>query len=638
MSRNARRIGTLAATAITAATLVLPLAPTTALADASLTEVSVFIADNDGDGFAGLYKRTSPSATPVTLVGESATTDVSDARTSADGSRIVTVESSYPDVGDGHERIVVRDISGRLVRVVEDIPSTASDFTFFPALSADGNSAVWTRISFPSTGPTVSLRHATVGSAATTVVGGGNLVGAAYLDATTLIASSTATGIAYTIPVTGGSQTAVVGGPVKSLGFTVSPDATRLGWSAYTAADTATADTADIQVAPFTLADGVATIGATTTVATNSNNISPAWARDGLSVSFIKNDGQAGPGDVWTGPADGLTPAVAVANTAADEIRIATGATDAIAPAAATTNPFTVRGTGATLSWALPADADLSGVVITRMLGTAVQKSVYVPAPSTSYADTGLVVGKTYGYSITTVDRSGNLGTPATRNLTALSTVASFAGPTSATSVKAAFPVSFGPGDPSNTLFKVDYRVNGGAFTNWVAGKPGLTRTFGAPSAGAANTTSTPGNNYAFRITATDAYGNSTLPAISGVAVVPYDQTKAVFTAGSVTARASNRYLGSVTGLKTAGATAKLTLVGYRFQVIGERCPTCGIFDVYSGSTRIGSIDTYAKTRQARVVLYTGTWKVSAKRALTIKARGTAKRPWVYLDGFAMAH
>ncbi|MCW2600443.1 MAG: N-acetylmuramoyl-L-alanine amidase family 2 [Frankiales bacterium] len=640
MPHATHRIGVLAAVAVTATTLALPISDAQAV-PVTGSPVLVYVADTQGDGNHGLYSRTSASAAATPLVPPSATRDISEARTSADGSRIVTVEDDY---ATSHEQIVVRDVSGRLVRVVEDITVPDSQFVFAPTLSPDGSEVVWSRVSFPGgfdAAPVVSLRTAPVAAgAARTIAGGSDLVDASYLDATTLIAETTA-GSAVTLPAAGGVTTGVAGGPSRASGFTVSPDGSQIAWSSDTTPDAASASTADIQIAPFTLAPDpstsqlTATFGAPTTLATDLSNTGPAWSADGTSVTFVKNDGNGGLGDIYTVPTAGGTPVVDP-TTPNDEIGVASGAVDTVAPAPATTNPFTLRGTGATLSWTLPGDADLSGVTITRTLAGAAPKSIQVPAPLTSYADTGLVLGKTYAYSIATVDRSGNTGTPVVRNLTALTAGATFANPTSATRTTPPFRVTFATGDPSSTLFTVDYRVNGGVFKSWVANQAGLSRPFGAASPGAAATTSTPGNSYAFRVTARDAYGNSTAPAVSGSAVVPYDQTKAVFSKAAGTVRSGDRWLGSVMVLKAAGATAKVTLLGNRFQVIGERCTTCGAFDVYSGSTRIGSIDTRAASRQVRAVLFTYTWKSLANRTLTIRARGTATRPSVILDGFAM--
>jgi hypothetical protein len=608
MSRYTRRFGALATVAFSTTALILPIASVTAAV--ATTPVLVFVRD-------GALVSAAPGAlSSTTAIAPLSPGRINSLSSSGDGARFAYQQVDISNAGRTvRTRIAVHDAGGQLVRTLDDQTMTFSanfetstgTFASLPALSQDGSRAVWDF----STPTTQNLRTAPVAAgAAATIPGSNGLDSARFLDAATVLAE-TSTGALMTLPVVGGTPVAVHNSPTNLLSYEVAPDGSSLVYSDPLGSGTR------LQAAPLTKGtDGSYTVGAPVLLSSDFNSFAARvsadgatvyWSQDTTPASSTATPNPAPNADLFSVAITGGTP-TNLTDTASIESEVVALARDTVAPTAATTNPFSLNGTSAKLSWGLPSDSDLSGVRITRTLGTTVQKSVYVPAPMTSYADTGLALGSTYSYSISTLDRSGNTGTPVIRSLTALSASTAFASPTSTTSTKAAFPVVFGKGDPSGTAFTVDYRVNGGAFTSWVANKAGQSRVFGAPSSGAAATKSIPGSTYAFRVTASDAYGNSTTPTVSGPAVVPYDQTKAAFSKGSGTAGYRDRYLGSVTVLKTAGATAKLTLVGYRFQVIGERCRTCGAFDVYSGSTRIGSIDTYAKTRQARAVLYTGTW------------------------------
>jgi len=276
-------------------------------------------------------------------------------------------------------------------------------------------------------------------------------------------------------------------------------------------------------------------------------------------------------------------------------------------------------------------------VLISRSLGATLQKNIYLPAPLTSYLDPGLTPGQTYTYTFTSVDRSGNQATSAaTRQLTAIAVGASFTDPTSTSATRAPFPVRFASAVPSNVLFTVTYRVNGGVFNPWVSNVAGVTRVFGsAGTTGVATTTSTPGSTYQFRVSAHDAFGNATGVATSGAAVVPFDQGKAVLYGGRNLAQPQD-YFGYVRILSASNHYARITITGNRLQVIGQRCASCGVFDIYEGNTRLGAFDTRAATTQVRVVLYTRTYPAIVTRTFTIRPRGTAGRPNVVLDGFAI--
>jgi len=142
------------------------------------------------------------------------------------------------------------------------------------------------------------------------------------------------------------------------------------------------------------------------------------------------------------------------------------------------------------------------------------------------------------------------------------------------------------------------------------------------------------GNSYRFRIVGTDgALGNSTVDTAGGTAVVPYDQTRAAFSSGVVTS-SPDRWYGSARVLQAAASYAKLTVVGNRFQLIGERCTTCGVFDVFDNNHLVGSVDSRG-TRAPRAVLFTRTL-TAGSHVMVVKNRGTAGRSNVIVDGFAV--
>lgn len=59
-------------------------------------------------------------------------------------------------------------------------------------------------------------------------------------------------------------------------------------------------------------------------------------------------------------------------------------------------------------------------------------------------------------------------------------------------------------------------------------------------------------------------------------------------------------------GSSASPAGPRIAVTGNRFQVIRQRGISCGVLDVYEGSTRVGTVDTLASANQYRMVPYTG--------------------------------
>jgi hypothetical protein len=570
--------------------------------------VTLYSADTDSTGFDGIYRQAA-GASPVALVPESSTVDSYGVSASQDGSRFIYIEDDY---GTDRTRITVRDISGRLVRVLANIDMNVAG-AFAPALSPDGSTAVW---DYYSSAGLVVQKAAVASGAPVTVAGSSSFLYPTFLNSTTLLGS--ASGVSSTLPVAGGTTTAVSGIPNGVFDFAVSPDGTKVAWSNDTSTGSGN-DTADIVSGDVTFDGTTATVTGTATRATGQYNSSPAFTADNASLRFIKYDGDVGDGNIWQVPLAGGT-AVEEAR-AGDEYDMDMALLDSAVPAAATTAPAILAGTSATVRWSLPADPNVAGVLVTRKLGSTVQKyRMFVPRTATSYADTGLVLGSTYTYVIETVSRSNVLGAGVTRNLTARKPSITYTDPTSSGNTTAAFKVTL----PAGT-YTVKYRTNGAATWNtWVTNGTGTSRTFPGVA----------GNSYAFSVQSFDGYGNSSAVVSGGTAVVPRDQTAATYGGSTAASSASYRFLGSARTLRAAGSYARISVVGNRFQVIGERCTTCGVMYIYDGATKVATVDTRASTHQLRQVLY-ARGLTSGTHTMTIKAAGTAGRPNVILDAFA---
>jgi hypothetical protein len=632
LSFTLRKVAGTAVLAVAASGLSLPLAPV-AHAVGSPVEAEYFIADTDGDFSYELWVRPTAGGSAVPVAGN-ATHDIDNLSFSQDGSRLVylqrTLNATTGDVVS--TQIVVRDVSDRLVRVVSSVLESAGEVAQ-PTLSPGGNEVAWT--SYSANGP--ALYRADVGSGAPALVKGGYMDPVFVADGT-LLARSAANGSWASVTIYG-AVTANSTLTSSAFDLAVSEDGQHLAWAQDTS--TSSTSTSDIETATLSVVSGVATIGTPVVVATGLANEAPSFSVNGNTLYFVRWDGDQGAGDVWSGPtvpSGGNPPAVSVSTPGDDDYDVAIGTTDdGTAPAAAgTAVPAVLSGTSATVRWSIPADADLSGVLITRKLGSTTQKfEVYVPAPMGSYVDTGLTLGATYTYEITAIDRSDNRATVATRHLMALQAAATFADPTSGTSAKAAFPVSFGPS--SSGRFTVDYLLGGtSTWHRWVTDTAGRTRTFGSvATTGVAATTSTPGASYGFRVQVKDSYGNATALLASAHAVVPFDQTKATLSGGTNVSTTA-AFLGSYRRLSKTTDYAKVTLVGSRLQVVGWKCTSCGVFAIYDGSSLVGTVDTRASSTITRTVLFTRTYSSVGTHTFTIRPKATSGRPYVLLDGFAM--
>ena len=115
---------------------------------------------------------------------------------------------------------------------------------------------------------------------------------------------------------------------------------------------------------------------------------------------------------------------------------------------------------------------------------------------------------------------------------------------------------------------------------------------------------STPGTLFRFRVTARDAAGNGRA-ALSGTTVVPYDDRATAVRASSgwTTASSSDRYGGTSRVASANGRTLTFVSSMSRFEVVGDKCPTCGRFRLVVDGRAGPIIDTRASTTARRRVL-----------------------------------
>jgi hypothetical protein len=608
-----------AATVVGAAVL----APLGGVAHAAGTSVYYYVASKGGAAPA-LYNR----VTGARISAAGAT--VRDVRASRDGSRLVDEEAALDGNGNQVQSIRVYDVSGHVLSIVTSVPSaqgcpTACVDLRWPNISPDGTRVVWTR--FVGAVGTLFSKNLATGTVTNL---GDNLDQAVFASSSTLIVRDP-NGTGYWMPATGGSPTPISSSfPTEAVGMTVSPDGTKIAWEHELGTVPATAD---IYVAPLTVSgSGVSlgTVGQWVKIATGKDNYAPAFTRDNLKVLFIHADNETvGYGQVMAAPANGSSAPVVVDGT--DLVKVVTQAVGELPPVTVLTQPSPIAailgGTSATVRWTKPADADVSQILVRRFFGTTLQKYRFVALPGTSWTDTGLVPGRTYTYTFSSIDRAGRESTAAkpTRSLNATGALPSYADPTSNATAKLPFAVRFGSG-ASTVKWTVDYRQNSGSW------KPWLTNATGSSSRGFNGAA---GQTYQFRVKGVDAFGNVT-PTVAGVrTVVPLNQTSAAISGGT-TVSSTSAWLGSYRRLTGTSSYARITLTGNRLQVIAWRCSGCGSFALYENGVRIATVSTYSSSTRVRSVVYTKYWSTNVVRTFTLKPLGTTGHPAVLLDGYAM--
>ena len=567
--------------------------------------------------------------------GDTESNTVLAARASADGRRLAFLQQLL--AGDGsptRSRVRVSDSSGRPLSTSADLPAGTAQLSS-PALSPDGSRVSWVQ----TAGGRPTLLTAPVAGDAPTPSQVGSYTDAVWLSASTLLAV-TASGRLVTVRPAGGGEQPVAGQQEDVDDLAVAPGATALAWTAPSASHpTATS----VRTAPLSPGADGWVLGAPATLSRpDVSALRPVFAVDGSSRVYWQETSTSGgfqdlvslvPGEPGPPVEFAFTPGLA---------GFAATVRDPSQPGKPVLAPVEVSGGSAPrarLSWTLPADPDVTEVIITRTrgpVGTSSWQRWTLDRTDLEHVDRDLVAGAEYLYELRAVDRDGNWSAPVQRLVTAVS-APTLQAPTLTTSASAGLPfsVTLGPGDAGRARYEVQYRDRsaGTTFRPWLAAQRAGRVVFGA---GSTPTAVRAGHTYDFRVRAEDARGNVTPWRTSSRTVVPYDQTRATFAGATATSTGSKRYLGSVHVLKAAGASARVSVTGDQLQVIGERCAVCGKADVWVDGRRVATIDTRSTTRTRRSVLYQLSWTGTVRpHSVKVVAKGTPGRPQVVLDAFS---
>lgn len=149
----------------------------------------------------------------------------------------------------------------------------------------------------------------------------------------------------------------------------------------------------------------------------------------------------------------------------------------------------------------------------------------------------------------------------------------------------------------------------------------------------------TAGDRHQFRVRATDRSGHRS-SWVSGPAVRPTlvaERAPGTSYVGMWTALSGSRHLGGEARSATsAGAEVTYAFTGRSIAWLGLRGPDQGVARIFLDGTEVWSVDMVASKASPARVAFTWKWKDARPHVLRIVVAGTAGRPAVTIDGFAI--
>jgi hypothetical protein len=282
--------------------------------------------------------------------------------------------------------------------------------------------------------------------------------------------------------------------------------------------------------------------------------------------------------------------------------------TDAVGIAAGSYTSYLLRATGEVVAWGADqyrqvSDAPKAGVV-------------------------KLGAGNGQGLAITTAVPDTTAPTAATKSIV-LRTGAALAG--TALPVSLSWSGSDEPGGSGIGHYEVQRRVNGGAWTDVSAAAAGPALATTVASTGTTE----------FRVTAVDKAGNRSTPSAWTLLrpALVQQRSSAIVYRGTWRTSSSSRYSGgSVRYATRSGASAKYTFTGRGIALVTTRALARGKVKIYldGATTPTATVDLRSSTTSHRVLAWVKSWSVNGRHTVKIVCAGTAGRPRIDLDAFAI--
>jgi hypothetical protein len=148
-----------------------------------------------------------------------------------------------------------------------------------------------------------------------------------------------------------------------------------------------------------------------------------------------------------------------------------------------------------------------------------------------------------------------------------------------------------------------------------------------------------PGYTYRYRVRATDGVGNTSANVVGPATKLLLKQEKstAISYAGTwKRVSVTGAYGGYVKYATSSSARARFTFTGRFVGWVAPRASNRGVADVYIDGVYVSSVDLYSPTETQRRVVFSASWSVSGSHSIEIRVNGTADRPRIDIDCFAV--
>jgi hypothetical protein len=160
-----------------------------------------------------------------------------------------------------------------------------------------------------------------------------------------------------------------------------------------------------------------------------------------------------------------------------------------------------------------------------------------------------------------------------------------------------------------------------------------------SPAVSAVTLMRAPGYTYAYRMRATDAYGNKSAwvrgPTVKLIARQEANASIA-YKGTWTTASISSAYGGAVKYASSSTATATFTFSGRDVVWVAPRASNRGKAAVYIDGVYSQTVDLYSATSVARSIVFSRSWATSGSHTLQIRVKATTGRPRVDVDAFVV--
>jgi hypothetical protein len=157
-----------------------------------------------------------------------------------------------------------------------------------------------------------------------------------------------------------------------------------------------------------------------------------------------------------------------------------------------------------------------------------------------------------------------------------------------------------------------------------------------SPTATSLSLTQRAGTTVTRTLTATDSAGNTRTGTTRSTVRLGSERWATRYSGRWGTPTATDTLGGAVRRSSTRGASATLSATARGFGLVATTGPTQGRITVYVDGRSAGTVDLRSTTTSTRRLVWTRHFSTSAKHSVRVVVQGTAGRPSVSLDGWAV--